>query len=98
MMLLPSLADLNTVSQLMHGLDFTPLPKEFKPGVVAIAQQGVLAYALDDLPTQISIGFAETVQMWPGDWKLIAKQLGEIDASLEPLMTWFRLSKLWEGH
>jgi len=95
MMKLPSLADLNHISQLMHSLDFGPLPAEFKPGVVAIAQQGVLAHVLDELAVNFNIGLAETlVEQMP--LKPIVTALDEIDTSLRPIMEWFEKSRLYE--
>jgi hypothetical protein len=94
MMKLPSLTDLNHISQLMHGLDFGPLPGEFKPGVVAIAQQGVLAYVIDELPTNLAIGLTEAA-VEHNPLKKIVEQLEEIDKSLGPVMAWFEKSKLY---
>jgi hypothetical protein len=95
MMKLPSLEDLNHVSMLMHDMVFAPLPQKYKQEVVAIAQQAVLAYVLDDLPTQISIQVAEAIaEQQP--LKAIVQQLEEIDKSLGPIMSWFDKSRLYE--
>lgn len=97
MMLLPSLEDLNRVSGLMYGLDFIELEDKFKPIAVGIAQQAVLAYVLDDIPTQISINLAETAATIP--FAKIIEQFKEIDGSLQwlqPISEWFEKSRLYE--
>ena len=97
-MKLPTIAELNHVAQLMHGLDFGPLPGDLKPGVVHITQQAVLAGVIDDLPVQLSIQFAECLVEYGPKFAKLIEALDEIDKSLgwlEPIGDWFKNSKVY---
>lgn len=95
-MKLPTLADLNHVAQLMHAMDFAPLPLSDKFSIVQIAQQAVLAGVIDDLPVQLGIQFAETLAEHGPKFNKLVETLSEIDGSLGPIMTWFDKSRLYE--
>lgn len=98
MMKLPSIEDLNHIALLMHGLEFGPLPGEFKPGVVAIAQQGVLAYVIDELPTNLVVGFTDSEHAMTTLKRIttINESLDNIDIYMSHVSKWFELSRLYQ--
>ncbi len=97
MIKLPTIADLNEVSQGLWGANFVDLSVPDKVLCVQMAQTALLTHVIDEVPLNISIGFAETVASWPmKSLTTIAEQLAEIDKSLGPIMEWFDKSRLYE--
>lgn len=93
--LLPSITDLDEVTHGLFGGAFADIfSVQDKIIVVQIAQAAKLALILDELPTNINIGIAETLAEQGGIAKIVGV-LEEIDKSLTPVGNWFGESKIY---
>jgi hypothetical protein len=107
-MMVPTPDDLGLLASLIadgrsdSGRRFSDLGPQARMDVLKLAYAGITAdfiddlrVAVEDLPTQLNIGIAETIAEHAENFKKVRDNLHDIDISLSHVASWFEKSKLY---